>query len=27
MLNNFMRGGCQCSGNNYLTNFYWYGKL
>jgi hypothetical protein len=22
MLNNFMRNGCQCSGNNYLTNFY-----
>jgi hypothetical protein len=22
MLNNFMRGGCQCSGNNYVTNFY-----
>jgi hypothetical protein len=22
MLNNFMRNGCQCSGNNYVTNFY-----
>lgn len=22
MLNNFMNGGCQCSGNNYVTNFY-----
>jgi hypothetical protein len=22
MLNNFMRNGCQCSGTNYLTNFY-----
>jgi hypothetical protein len=22
MLNNFMANGCQCSGNNYLTNFY-----
>ena len=21
MLNNFMRNGCQCSGNNYLINF------
>jgi hypothetical protein len=22
MLNNFMRNGCQCSGINYVTNFY-----
>ena len=22
MLNNFMSGGCQCSGTNYITNFY-----
>jgi len=22
MLNNFMRNGCRCSGNNYVTNFY-----
>lgn len=22
MLINFMKNGCQCSGNNYLTNFY-----
>ena len=22
MLDNFMRNGCQCSGNNYVTNFY-----
>ena len=22
MLNNFMTNGCQCSGNNYVTNFY-----
>ena len=22
MLNNFMNNGCQCSGNNYVTNFY-----
>jgi hypothetical protein len=22
MLNNFMRNGCQCFGNNYLVNFY-----
>lgn len=22
MLNNFTNGGCQCSGNNYVTNFY-----
>jgi hypothetical protein len=22
MLNNFIRGGCNCSGNNYVTNFY-----
>lgn len=22
MLNNFMKNGCQCSGTNYLTNFY-----
>lgn len=22
MLTNFMRGGCGCSGNNYITNFY-----
>jgi hypothetical protein len=21
MLNNFIRNGCQCSGNNYITNF------
>jgi hypothetical protein len=22
MLNNFMKNGCQCSGTNYVTNFY-----
>lgn len=22
MLNNFMKNGCMCSGNNYVTNFY-----
>jgi len=22
MLNNFMRNGCRCSGNNYITNFH-----
>jgi hypothetical protein len=22
MLNNFIKGGCQCSGTNYVTNFY-----
>jgi hypothetical protein len=22
MLNNFMKNGCQCSGTNYITNFY-----
>lgn len=22
MLNNFMKNGCQCFGNNYITNFY-----
>ena len=22
MLNNFIRNGCQCSGTNYVTNFY-----
>ena len=22
MLNNFIRGGCGCSGNNHVTNFY-----
>jgi hypothetical protein len=22
MLNNFIRNGCNCSGNNYVTNFY-----
>jgi hypothetical protein len=22
MLNNFMRNGCQCSGNNYVNNFH-----
>jgi hypothetical protein len=22
MLNNFSKNGCNCSGNNYVTNFY-----
>jgi len=26
-LDNFIRNNCGCSGNNYINNFYWYGKL
>jgi hypothetical protein len=28
MLNNFIKGNCNCYGNNYINNnMYWYGKL
>jgi hypothetical protein len=26
-LDYFITNNCGCSGNNYINNFYWYGKL